>query len=296
MGMDNLGNATTQKPRWGELEEEDTDYDFLLPPKQVIGPDEHGLKKVIEYKFNDEGNRVKITTTTRVRKLANARLSKRAVERRSWPKFGDAVQEDVGARLTMVSTEEIIFERPRAPGTKAEDSNASGDPLAQMSKGGAVLMVCRTCGKKGDHWTSKCPYKDLAQPSETFTENPNPTDSSATGASGATKGAYVPPTMRAGAVRPTAGADMRRRNDENSVRVNNLSEDTREPDLLELFRPFGNVSRVYVAMDQKTGMSRGFGFVNFVRRDEGERAIAKLNGYGYDNLILSVEWAAPRAN
>lgn len=175
-------------------------------------------------------------------------------------------------------------------GTKVEDSNAAGDP------GGDVLMVCRTCGKKGDHWTSNSPYKDLAQPTESFSENPNPSDSSATGATGATKGAYVPPTMRAGAVRTTAGADMRRRNDENSVRVNNLSEDTREPDLLELFRPFGNVSRVYVAMDQKTGMSRGFGFVNFVRREEGERAIAKLNGYGYDNLILSVEWAAPRAN
>ncbi|CAI9269867.1 unnamed protein product [Lactuca saligna] len=63
------------------------------------------------------------------------------MERRSWPKFGDAVQEDVTAKLTMVSTEEIIFERLRAPGTKVEDSNAAGDPLAQMSKGGDVLMV-----------------------------------------------------------------------------------------------------------------------------------------------------------
>lgn len=106
------------KLRWGELDEEDPeDFDFLLLlPKQVIGPDENGIKKVIEYKFNDEGNRIKITTTTRIRKLANARLSKRAIERRSWPKFGDAVHEDVGARLTMVSTEEIVLERPRAPG------------------------------------------------------------------------------------------------------------------------------------------------------------------------------------
>nr|GEV54659.1 eukaryotic translation initiation factor 3 subunit G-like [Tanacetum cinerariifolium] len=284
---------TTQKPRWGELdEEEDTDYNYLLPPKQIIGPDNNGIKKTIEYSFNDEGHKVKKTTTTRVRKLANARLTQKALERRAWSKFGDAVHEDVGARLTMVSTEEIVFERPRAPGTKAEDSSSS-DPLA--AKSGAVLMVCRTCGKKGDHWTSRCPYKDLAQPSETFVENPT-ADSSAPGALGANKGAYVPPTRRDGGVRPTAGADMRRRNDENSVRVNNLSEDTREPDLMELFRPFGSVSRVYVAMDQKTGMSRGFGFVNFVRREEGERAIAKLNGYGYDNLILSVEWAAPRAN
>lgn len=111
-----------QKPasklRWGELDEDDgEDLDFLLPPKQIIGSDENGIEKVIEYKFRDDGNKVRITTTTRVRKLAKARLSKRAIERRSWPKFGDAVHEDVGSRLTMVSTEKILLERPRAPGS-----------------------------------------------------------------------------------------------------------------------------------------------------------------------------------
>ncbi|KAL8092233.1 uncharacterized protein LOC141692405 [Apium graveolens] len=283
------------KVRWGELEEEEDneDYAYLLPPRQVIGPDHNGLKKVIEHKFNDEGNKVRITTTIRVRKLANARLSKRAVERRSWPKFGDAIHEDVGARLTMVSTEEILLERPRAPGSKGEEAKASGDALSQIGKAGAVLMVCRTCGKKGDHWTSRCPYKDLAQPSETFSEQTPTSDAAA--APGATKGAYVPPSLRPGAER-TTGSDMRRRTEENSVRVTNLSEDTREPDLLELFRTFGPVTRTYVAIDQKTGMSRGFGFVNFVSREDAERAINKLNGYGYDNLILNVEWAAPRAN
>ncbi|KAL0335455.1 UNVERIFIED_CONTAM: Eukaryotic translation initiation factor 3 subunit G-B [Sesamum radiatum] len=260
--------AATQpsKLRWGELEEDDgEDLDFLLPPKQVIGPDENGIKKVIEYKFNDEDNKVKITTTTRIRKLANARLSKRAVERRSWPKFGDAVHEDVGSRLTMVSTEEILLERPRAPGTKQEEAKVAGDPLAQIGKGGAVLMVCRTCGKKGDHWTSRCPYKDLAQPSETFIDKP--------------------------ATETNAAAGMKR-----TLSGSPTFPKTREPDLLELFRPFGAVSRVYVAIDQKTGTSRGFGFVNFVNREDAERAINKLNGYGYDNLILRVEWAAPRSN
>uniref|UniRef100_M4EZD3 Eukaryotic translation initiation factor 3 subunit G N-terminal domain-containing protein n=1 Tax=Brassica campestris TaxID=3711 RepID=M4EZD3_BRACM len=107
----------TSKFRWGEMDEDDDrDLDFLLPPKQVIGPDENGLKTVIEYKFNDEGSKVKITTKSRVRKLASARLNKRAIERRSWHKFGDAANEDAGGRLTMVSTEEILMERPRAPG------------------------------------------------------------------------------------------------------------------------------------------------------------------------------------
>lgn len=165
--------------------------------------------------------------------------------------------------------------------------------MAQLGKGGAVLMVCRTCGKKGDHWTSRCPFKDLAAPAETFIDKPAASETAAA-AAGVTKGTYVPPGMRAGAER--TGTDMRRRNDENSVRVTNLSEDTREPDLLELFRPFGAVSRVYVAVDQKTGISRGFGFVNFVNKEDAQRAINKLNGYGYDNLILRVEWATPRTN
>ncbi|CAL5424469.1 unnamed protein product [Camellia sinensis] len=327
MGVD-MAPAQSNKLRWGEMEEDEgEDLEFLLPRRQEIGPDENGVKKVVEYKFNDEGNKVKITTTTRIRKLASARLSKRAVERRSWPKFGDAVHEDVGSRLTMVSTEEIILERPRAPervmylrngvlgvlevstnvnindeqvdctqisnGSKSEETKVAGDPLAQIGKVGAVLMVCRTCGKKGDHWTSRCPYKDLAQPSEGFIDKP-PASEVPTVTSGPSKGSYVPPGMRPGAER--TGTDMRRRNEENSVRVTNLSEDTREADLHELFRTFGSVSRVYVAVDQKTGMSRGFGFVNFVNKEDAEKAINKLNGYGYDNLILRVEWAAPRAS
>ncbi|WOG93962.1 hypothetical protein DCAR_0313252 [Daucus carota subsp. sativus] len=296
MAFDRPDSAPNHQPgklRWGELDEDDgEDLDFLLPPKQVIGPDENGIKKVIEYKFNDDGNKIKITTTTRVRKLAKARLSKRAVERRSWPKFGDAVREDVGARLTMVSTEEISLERPRPPGSKPDEGKVSGDSLAQLGKG-AVLMLCRTCGKKGDHWTSRCPYKDLAPQTDAFVDKPPISDVPMP--TGATKGTYVPPSLRAGAERP-AVPDMRRRNEENSVRVTNLSEDTREPDLLELFRTFGPVSRVYVAIDQKTGVSRGFGFVNFVSKEDAERAIMKLNGYGYDNLILHVEWATPRVN
>lgn len=117
LNANGLATAKLSKLRWGELDEDDgEDLDFLLPPRQVIGPDENGVKRVTEYKFGDDGYKTKITTTTRVRKLAKARLSKRAVERRNWAKFGDAVHEDVGSRLTMVSTEEILLERPRAPG------------------------------------------------------------------------------------------------------------------------------------------------------------------------------------
>ena len=62
----------------------------------------------------------------------------------------------------------------------------------------------------------------------------------------------------------------------------------------ELFNPFGSISRIYIAYDRETGESRGFAFVNFVHKDDAARAVERLDGYGYDNLILRVEFAAPR--
>ena len=131
MAIDELSNDPNpdQNPKpkqkkfqWCELlddEDDGKDLDFLLPPRHVIGPDERGVKKVVEYKFDDEGNEVKKTTTIRVQKLAKTQLSKRAMERRAWPKFGDAVHDDVGARLTIVSTEDIFLERPRPHGSSS---------------------------------------------------------------------------------------------------------------------------------------------------------------------------------
>ena len=41
-----------------------------------------------------------------------------------------------------------------------------------------------------------------------------------------------------------------------TIRVTNLSEDTRESDLQELFRPFGPIQRIYLAKDKNTGQSK----------------------------------------
>jgi translation initiation factor 3 subunit G len=62
----------------------------------------------------------------------------------------------------------------------------------------------------------------------------------------------------------------------------------------DLFSPFGLISRIYIAYDRETGESRGFAFVNFVHKEDAARAVEKLDGHGYDNLILRVEFAAPR--
>ncbi len=37
--------------------------------------------------------------------------------------------------------------------------------------------------------------------------------------------------------------------------------------------------------------SQGFAFVHFMNKKDAKKAIDTLNGYGYDHLILKVEWA-----
>ena len=109
----------------------------------------------------------------------------------------------------------------------------------------------------------------------------------------ATGGKYVPPSMRgAGGVR-APGESMRpgNRDDLPTLRVTNISEDTQENDLRELFGHFGKVARVYVGRDRETGAGKGFAFVSFDDKAVAQKAIDKVNGMGYDNLILSVQWS-----
>jgi len=138
----------------------------------------------------------------------------------------------------------------------------------------------------------KCPYKDkIPAPGM-----PSNLESSIMG--DGKEGKYVIPSMRPGARSVGGSSDsgdrMNRQRDETAtIRVTNLSEDTKESDLSELFRAFGQVSRIYLAKDKVTGLSKGFAFVNFVYREDAGKAIEKLSGFGYDHLILHLEWAKP---
>ncbi len=79
--------------------------------------------------------------------------------------------------------------------------------------------------------------------------------------------------------------------DDFTVRVSNLPEEATDNDLMELFKPFGKVSRIFLAKDKTKQISRGFAFVTFLNKDDAQRAIWGVNDYGYNHLILKVEWA-----
>ena len=96
----------------------------------------------------------------------------------------------------------------------------------------------------------------------------------------ANNSSYVPPSKRGGGAERSEGLEMRKRNDDYVIRIGYLSEDTLDFDLLELCCPFGHVLRAHVPKDFKTGLSRGYGFTNFVYREDAERDTNTLDGYG----------------
>lgn len=56
-----------------------------------------------------------------------------------------------------------------------------------------------------------------------------------------------------------------------TIRVTNISEDTTEAYLMELYGRFGRIVRVYVVKDNETLQSGGFAFVSFTQKEEIDR-------------------------
>ena len=76
--------------------------------------------------------------------------------------------------------------------------------------------------------------------------------------------------------------------------VGNLSFETTENDLQDLFEQHGKVGEVALMMDRMTGKSRGFAFITMNEKAEAEAAISALNGKELNGRTLSVSEARPR--
>ena len=76
--------------------------------------------------------------------------------------------------------------------------------------------------------------------------------------------------------------------------VGNLSFETSESELKDLFTPFGEVESVKIITDRYSGAPKGFGFVEMSTRAEGEKAINELNGKMLRNREIIVNRARPQ--
>ncbi|XP_073411809.1 eukaryotic translation initiation factor 3 subunit G isoform X2 [Dendrobates tinctorius] len=299
------------KPSWADQVEEEGedveplspavekvhDHDYVLDtPREVINGN---IKTITEYKLDGDDKKIKIIRTF---KIETRKASKVVARRKNWKKFGNSEFDPPGPNVATTTVSDDVL---MTFITNKEDLNnqEEEDPMNKLK--GQKIVSCRIC--KGDHWTTRCPYKDTLGPmqkelaeqlglSTADKEKVPGAEPEPAQAPVSKTGKYVPPSLRDGATRRGESMQPNRRDDNATIRVTNLSEDTRETDLQELFRPFGSISRIYLAKDKTTGQSKGFAFISFHRREDAARAIAGVSGFGYDHLILNVEWAKPSTN
>src|SRR5262245_21259138 len=79
-----------------------------------------------------------------------------------------------------------------------------------------------------------------------------------------------------------------------NIFLGNLPRDLTEDDLREAFGAYGKVNTVSVIKDKYTGQPRGFGFVEMQNKNEGQAAIAGVNGKMIKGKSLNVNEARPK--
>jgi RNA recognition motif-containing protein len=76
--------------------------------------------------------------------------------------------------------------------------------------------------------------------------------------------------------------------------VGNLSFQSTDSDLSDLFSQIGAVASATIIMDKMTGKSRGFGFVEMTTNQEAQQAVERLNGTQLHGRALTVNEAKPQ--
>mmetsp|Transcript_19109 Transcript_19109/g.27888 ORF Transcript_19109/g.27888 Transcript_19109/m.27888 type:complete len:345 (-) Transcript_19109:50-1084(-) len=308
--------APAETNRWGDDADDEDDYGLeeavadkttsgvTIPPTHTSRVDSKGIKLVTSYRANPAKPSSIFKTITKIRvQKVSTREHCSVDKRRQWKKFGQAALDSDAdnTNVTIHSRDDIYLDDPNA------DTDLQDEDVAKA-----------LAGNLNEFWAKQ----QRRQLERKYDVTDGPVDAGADVADGWQKvgdkpagaggigGKYVPPSQRGGALgkgsgsgglaamasrigdNPTTVQDNR---DQNTIRVTNISEDTTEADLQELFRKFGRISRVYLAKDKETMQSRGFAFVSFVHREDAAQAMEKLQGFGYDHLILKLEWARPSA-
>jgi len=304
---------------------------LTIPPTHTSRVDGKGFKVITSYRSahpNDPSSSSLIKTVTKVKVQTNSVYEHNDVSvRRNWKSFGEAAGDGDQSNVTILSKDVINLEDPNAD-TDLGDADDAGKALAgnlnafwqkqkqrQLERkydvdgvgssgvggdtsGGAEGGASGEAGGDGGGWKTVV--------------------AGGAGAAGDGPAKYIPPSLRGAARAPgsagpgTGLANLAARTpegggpggarsgahdtrDQNTIRVTNISEDIQESDLQLLFSNYGRISRVYLAKDKETHRSRGFAFVSFVMKDDANKAMEKLQGYGYHHLILKLEWARPSA-
>jgi RNA recognition motif-containing protein len=79
-----------------------------------------------------------------------------------------------------------------------------------------------------------------------------------------------------------------------NIYVSNLGYNVTDESLKALFKQHGEVSSAKVIMDNFSGQSRGFAFVEMPDDTQGQKAIDQLNNSSVENRTIQVQVARPK--
>ncbi|KAF1939951.1 eukaryotic translation initiation factor-like protein 3 subunit G [Clathrospora elynae] len=268
--------------------EEDDEESSTALPQDTVTTNKDGTETHVMYRIGEDGKKYKTTRRikrTTIKQIVNPRVA----ERKSWAKFGQEKDAGAGPQKDTVSIAENISFRP-VSNWKASNED-KGDDAKKKAELKNAKIKCRIC--QGDHFTTKCPFKDTMAPEGDVAPADMPDDApgGAGGSLGTGSGGYVPPHMRG---KSGAGEKMGGkfdRDDSATLRVTNVSEFAEEQDLRDMFSRYGHVTRVFLAKDRETGRAKGFAFVSYADRTDAVKAAEKMDGFGFGHLILRVEFA-----
>ena len=247
-----------------------------------------GTETIVSYRINEDGKKVK--TTRRIKKTVIKQVvNPRVAERKSWAKFGQEKGKAAGPQTDTVSVAENIVFRPQSNWKAAQDDKGDEDKKKLELKNAKIK--CRICS--GDHFTTKCPFKDTMAPEGADAPADMPDDApGGVGGLGAGSGGYVPPHMRGKMGGGEKMGGKFDRDDSATLRVTNVSEFAEEQDLRDMFSRYGHVTRVFLAKDRETGRAKGFAFISYADRSDAAKACEKMDGCKWLDFFVCGGWGA----
>lgn len=254
---------------WVDTMKEHHAADQLPPPSEKIEGD---TKIVTEYKFDEQGKKIKITKTYQIVKNE---VTKGVLKRRQWRPFGKDQSEDEKREATNMDEEIFMQFINQKDSEQTED-----DPWLKALEANKSLFRNRGLAPNQNSKVDEL-ADDMGGLSLNRLNNPN-TDK------------YIPrPQLMEDRGKPSASMSMRLKEDLNTIRITNLPGDLQDTDIKEIFENVGRITRIFLAKDKYTGASRGYAFVSFDKHEQALSAVNTFNGFGYANLILKVELAKP---